>query len=97
MIHTVGPVYSGSSQDAIALRACYHNSLALADKHGLTSIAFPAISTGAFGYPIPTAAEISLSAVTAYLEQETPIILVRFVLFSQTVYDVYCKALTAIS
>jgi O-acetyl-ADP-ribose deacetylase (regulator of RNase III) len=97
VIHTVGPVYSGSSQDAMALRACYLNSLALADKHGLTSIAFPAISTGAFGYPIPTAAEISLSAVSAYLEQETNIVLVRFVLFSQPVYDAYCKALTAIS
>lgn len=97
VIHTVGPVYSGGSHDAEALQACYQNSLALADKHRLTSIAFPAISTGAFGYPIKTAAEISLSTVKAYLEQETNIVLVRFVLFSQAVYNAYREALTALS
>lgn len=96
VIHTVGPIYSGSPKDAVALQACYQNSLSLADKHGLTSIAFPAISTGAFGYPVQTATEISLSAIKAYLEQKTNIVLVRFVLFSQTVYDAYRKALIAL-
>jgi O-acetyl-ADP-ribose deacetylase (regulator of RNase III) len=81
----------------MALQACYQNSLSLADKYGLTSIAFPAISTGAFGYPIQTAAEISLSTVKIYLEQGTNIVLVRFVLFSQTVYNAYRDTLIALS
>ena len=96
VIHTVGPVYSSGPHDTEALQACYQNSLAIADQHALTSIAFPAISTGAFGYPIQTAAEISLSTVKAYLEQETNIVLVRFVLFSQAVYDAYREALKAL-
>jgi O-acetyl-ADP-ribose deacetylase (regulator of RNase III) len=97
VIHTVGPIYTGSPQDAAALQACYQNSLSLADKHRLTSIAFPAISTGAFGYPIQIATEISLSTVKTYLEKKSNIVLVRFVLFSQNVYDAYRKALIALS
>ena len=97
VIHTVGPIYSRSHKDAEALQACYQNSLSLADKHRLKSIAFPAISTGAFGYPIPIAAEISLSTVKTYLEKKTNIALVRFVLFLHNVYDAYRKALIALS
>lgn len=96
VIHTVGPIYSGNPHDAEALQACYQNSLALADTYGLASVAFPAISTGAFGYPLHTAAEISLSTVKAYLEQKTSIRLVRFVLFSQAVYNVYHDAMTVL-
>jgi O-acetyl-ADP-ribose deacetylase (regulator of RNase III) len=96
VIHTVGPVYSGGPHDTEALQAWYQNSLAMADQHACTSIAFPAISTGAFGYPIQTAAEISLSTVKAYLEQDINIVLVRFVLFSQAVYDAYREALKAL-
>lgn len=96
VIHTVGPIYSGNPHDAEALQACYQNSLALADTYGLASVAFPAISTGAFGYPLHTAAEISLSTVKAYLEQKTSIRLVRFVLFSQAVYNVYHDAMAVL-
>jgi O-acetyl-ADP-ribose deacetylase (regulator of RNase III) len=96
VIHTVGPIYSGDPHDAEALQACYQNSLALADIHGLTSVAFPAISAGAFGYPVHIAAEISLTTVKAYLEQETGIQLVRFVLYSHTVYKAYRDAMTAL-
>jgi O-acetyl-ADP-ribose deacetylase (regulator of RNase III) len=96
VIHTVGPIYSGASHDAEALQACYQNCLALADARGLTSVAFPAISTGAFGYPVHTAAAISLATVKAYLEQETGIRLVRFVLYSQAVYDAYRDAMAAL-
>lgn len=93
VIHTVGPVYSGIPRDAEDLRACHRNSLKLADETGITSIAFPAISTGAFGYPLEEAAEISLSTVIEYLEKGTGLKLVRFVLYSQRTYDVYRDAL----
>lgn len=95
VIHTVGPVYRGTPRDAEDLRACYRNSLTLADDTGITSIAFPAISTGAFGYPLEEAAEISLSAVKEYLEQGTGLQLVRFVLYSQSTYAAYRDALTS--
>lgn len=91
IIHTVGPVYSGGSKDAEDLRSCYLNSLKLAEKNKITSISFPAISTGAFGYPLLEAAEISLRTVKEYLERSTCIKLVRFVLFSQTAYYIYRK------
>ena len=63
VIHTVGPVYSGSASDAELLRSCYWNSLALARAHGLHTIAFPAISTGVYGYPKEAAAEIALMTI----------------------------------
>ena len=63
VIHTVGPVYSGSASDAELLRSCYRNSLDLARAHGLHSIAFPAISTGVYGYPKEAAAEIALMTI----------------------------------
>ena len=89
VIHTVGPVYSGSPQDPKDLRACYLNSLKLADEHGIASLSFPAISTGAFGYPIEDAAKVSLSAVMDYLRGETRLKLVRLVLYSELDYQTY--------
>ena len=68
VIHTVGPVYSGSASDAQLLRACYWNSLDLARAHGLHSIAFPAISTGVYGYPKEAAAEIALMTIRAWFD-----------------------------
>lgn len=67
VIHTVGPIYSGSADDAIQLRHCYWNSLELARTHKLHSIAFPAISTGAYGYPLKEATEIALATVTDWV------------------------------
>ena len=69
IIHTVGPIYSGSTQDAIDLRNCYINSLNLAKEHNIKSIVFPAISTGVYGYPIDKAAKIAVSAVTDWLKE----------------------------
>ncbi len=91
IIHTVGPVYSGASHDAEALQACYRNSLRLADEHGIRSLSFPAISTGAFGYPLEAAATIAVTTVLEYLNGTTRLTLVRFVLYSQTDYDVFRK------
>ena len=71
VIHTVGPVYSGSEDDPKLLRDCYINSLNLAKEKGLHSITFPAISTGVYGYPVKEAAGVSYKAVTDWLAENT--------------------------
>lgn len=96
IIHTVGPVYSGILQDANDLRACYSNSLRLAEENEIRSVSFPAISTGAFGYPLEEAAQISLTTVIEYIKKETGLKLVRFVLYSQSAYDAYRSVLTSL-
>lgn len=67
VIHTVGPVYSGRSRDAELLSACYRNSLDIAFENSLHSIAFPAVSTGVYGYPMEEAAQVALTAVKTWL------------------------------
>jgi O-acetyl-ADP-ribose deacetylase (regulator of RNase III) len=70
VIHTVGPVWNGGNAgEAGLLAACYRNSLALAEKHGVASIAFPAISTGVYGYPKDAAARIAVDTVRAFAAQ----------------------------
>ena len=69
IIHTVGPVYSGAAQDAVLLADCYRNSLNLAQENGIHSIAFPAISTGVYGYPLEDATEIAIHTVERWLEE----------------------------
>ena len=69
VIHTVGPVYSGSASDAELLRSCYWNSLELARAHRLHTIAFPAISTGVYGYPKEAAAEIALVTIREWFDE----------------------------
>ncbi len=96
VIHTVGPVYSGAPHDAEALQACYRNSLRLADEHGIRSLSFPAISTGAFGYPLEAAAAIAVATVFEYLAGATRLTLVRFVLYSQADYDVFREVFLAL-
>lgn len=94
VIHTVGPVWSGGNRgEAERLRNCYVNSLRLAVEHGVTSIAFPAISTGVYGYPIEQAATIAVNAVRAAVVQPTSIELVRFVCFSERDWRVYQELL----
>lgn len=75
IIHTVGPIYSGKEQDAVLLDSCYRNSLELAMQHGCTSIAFPGISTGVYGYPLDEAAVVSLRAVTGWLNAHPDIVM----------------------
>lgn len=96
VIHTVGPVWSGGRRGEPALlRSCYRQSLALAVEHHLRSIAFPAISTGAYGYPIEQAATIAVEAVREAIAQPTGIELVRFVCFSDADCTVYRRLLTS--
>lgn len=68
VIHTVGPIYSGSENDARMLRSCYRESLEVARRNGIRSIAFPAISTGVYGYPLRDATEIAVKTVADWLE-----------------------------
>jgi O-acetyl-ADP-ribose deacetylase (regulator of RNase III) len=68
VIHAVGPIYSGSPRDAELLASAVRSSLRLADEHGLKSIAFPAISAGAYGYPMAEAARVILSTIVDYAQ-----------------------------
>jgi O-acetyl-ADP-ribose deacetylase (regulator of RNase III) len=98
VIHTVGPVWRGGSRGEAALLAkAYANSLALAAAHRLSSIAFPSISTGAYGYPLDQAARIALATVIRHLRGETPIGTVRFVLFNRMTLEAYGAALQELS
>jgi len=96
VIHTVGPVWSGGNRgEPELLRTCYVNSLRLASEHGLRSIAFPSISTGAYRFPIEQAARIAVESVQEALGKPTSIELVRFVCFSVSDLAVYRRLLTA--
>jgi len=90
VIHTVGPVWHGGTQgEPELLAACYRNSIELAAAHGLTTLAFPAISCGVYGYPHERAAQVALESVKATLAQHEGIWLVRFVLFSDALLEVF--------
>lgn len=92
VIHTVGPIFGQHrGQEAELLAASYTNSLKLASSHSLQSIAFPAISTGAFGYPLPQAAAVSSEAVERYLEQDQQVREVRLVFFGAKDAAVFLK------
>jgi O-acetyl-ADP-ribose deacetylase (regulator of RNase III) len=94
VIHTVGPVYQGGmSGEAALLKSAYLESLRLASARGLKSLAFPAISTGVYAYPLNKAARIALKTVMDYLREHSDIELVRFVLFNHKMYDVFVEEL----
>jgi O-acetyl-ADP-ribose deacetylase (regulator of RNase III) len=94
VIHTVGPIYHSAGKRAPELLAgCYRRSLEVASACKLQSIAFPSISTGAYGYPLEEAAPIALKSVMDYLKAHPDIQLVRFVLFGQDAHQAYEKAL----
>ena len=96
VIHTVGPVWSGGMNgEPDLLRQCYANALTLADQHGIRRLAFPSISTGAYGYPISQAARVAIHTVTEYARGGTEVELVRFVCFSAADLAVYRDVLEA--
>jgi O-acetyl-ADP-ribose deacetylase (regulator of RNase III) len=92
VIHTVGPIYSGSPEDPKLLASCYTESLKVADELGAATVAFPAISTGAYGYPPELAAAVAVSAVR---DTDTRVEEVRFVLFGEDAYRAFERALNA--
>jgi O-acetyl-ADP-ribose deacetylase (regulator of RNase III) len=98
VIHTVGPVWRGGEHDEPALLArCYRSCLALTVPYGLRTIAFPSISTGAYGYPLEQAASIAVREVATFLRSESaaeaPVERVTFVCFDGRTFDVYHRAL----
>lgn len=96
VIHTVGPVYSGSASDPEDLRDCYKNSLLLASRNKIKSVSFPSISTGVFGYPIKEASIVALKTITGFLKEHPEIELVRIVLFTEGDYGIYKASLDKI-
>ena len=97
VIHAVGPIYRGTPEDAELLASAHRYALRLASEHGITSVAFPAISTGAYGYPMEEAAPVALRTVVDYLRHHPEIRLVRFVLFGRRAYQIYAAALKTIA
>lgn len=98
VIHTVGPVYhEGGKKETELLKSCYRKSLEVASKNGIKSVSFPSISTGAYRYPMEEAAEVALKTVMDYLEEESGIELVRFVLFGEPAYDTYSRVLSSLA
>jgi len=95
VIHTVGPVYSGSPRDQELLAYCYENSLKLALSHNIGSISFPALSTGVFGYPMDEAATVALKTVTDFLKGSKEI-KVRFVLRDEDALKIHEERLKSL-
>jgi O-acetyl-ADP-ribose deacetylase len=94
VIHTVGPIWEGGQRDEPeTLARCYRSSLALAAAEGLRSVAFPSISTGAYGYPVEEAAKVATAAVRDTLLAGSPLVLVKWVLFSDGDLEAYRQAL----
>jgi O-acetyl-ADP-ribose deacetylase len=98
VIHTVGPIYRGGTHnEAETLANCYRESIRLADDHAIHSLAFPSISTGAYGYPVDEAATIAITSIAAVLPAATHVNLVRLVLFATEDLKTYVRAAETIS
>ena len=93
VIHCLGPVYGRDEPPAELLAACYREALTLAEVEGLGSIAFSALSTGAFGFPLEKAAEIALSTCVAEVPRLASVRAIRFVLFDERAAEVHGRAL----
>jgi O-acetyl-ADP-ribose deacetylase len=93
VIHTVGPIYRpGGGSLAKTLASCYSESIRLADDHGIRSLAFPSISTGAFGYPLYEAAEVAVAALAESLASAIHVVHARLVLFDGATLKAYLRA-----
>jgi len=93
VIHTVGPIYQvGNRDEAETLASCYRESIRVADDHGIHSLAFPAISTGAYGYPVHEAADVAIKTVVEALPPCAHVEQVRFVLFDGSTCQAFVRA-----
>jgi O-acetyl-ADP-ribose deacetylase (regulator of RNase III) len=93
VIHTVGPVWHGGDHgEAKVLSSCFRESISIADELKLHTIAFPAISTGIFGYPVDQAAWVAIPTVVESLRSARQLVLVSFVLFDQTTFETFATA-----
>jgi O-acetyl-ADP-ribose deacetylase (regulator of RNase III) len=97
VIHTVGPIYHGRAEDAVLLSSAVKNSLRLADEHHLTSIAFPAISTGVYGYPMDKAAQVILSAIIDHCHGGTGLTRIVMCLYDVRARRVFDETLTQLN
>ncbi|WP_457622692.1 O-acetyl-ADP-ribose deacetylase [Persephonella sp.] len=100
VIHTVGPVCSGgmlTEEKARLLRNAYHNSLKLASKKGIKTVAFPSISTGAYRCPVDESSRIALRTALEFLKEDSTVQEVRFVLFTDYIYEIYRESLRELS
>jgi O-acetyl-ADP-ribose deacetylase len=97
VIHTLGPVYGRDRPEAELLAGCYRNSLALAEEREIESVAFPAISTGIFGYPVEEAARVALQTVVEETQRLDNVRLVRFVLFGEEDFEVHKAVLSEVA
>lgn len=96
VIHTVGPIWrGGNNQEELLLARCYQNSLALAEKQGIKTIAFPSISTGVYGFPVERASRIALREIEEFLASHTSVEKVLIVCFDKKTYDAYQSAARA--
>ncbi len=93
VIHVLGPVYGRDKPEAKLLADCYRNALELAEEKSIDSIAFPAISTGAFGYPTEAAAEVAFKTILEMAARLEKVKVVRFVLYGRNSYDTHVKVL----
>ncbi|NLL61762.1 MAG: macro domain-containing protein [Candidatus Atribacteria bacterium] len=93
VVHCLGPVYGMDSPEDVLLANCYRNALKIADEHHIGSIAFPAISTGIFGYPMEEAAQITFRTIKSLLSKLTHVKRIRFVLHDRNALSVYEKYL----
>ena len=92
VVHTVGPVYYGGQRgEAKTLASCYRESIRIADEHAIQSLSFPAISTGAFGYPVADAAQVAIPAALDALESANHVTHVRFVMFDTHTLQAYIE------
>jgi O-acetyl-ADP-ribose deacetylase (regulator of RNase III) len=97
VIHCLGPVYGRDLPSDALLASCYRNALDLADANGLESIAFPAISTGVFGYPAADAARVALGTVAQEAASLESVKRIRFVLYDEAALDVHERALREVA
>jgi O-acetyl-ADP-ribose deacetylase (regulator of RNase III) len=93
VIHVLGPVYGSDKPEDELLAQCYRNALSLAEEHDLKSVAFPSISTGAFGYPVEEAAEVALRTVLEGTENLQSVRRIRFVLYGEENFEAYKRLL----